>query len=95
MVIARPVLGAQRLVRAAWRASRRLGADLDVVCPEGKLDEQGARQRDLLRELSVTLGAHFLSVADEALAESVVALAGERGVTRLAMAAPPARGLPF
>ena len=64
-----------------------------MVCPEGRLDDDAARQRDLMRELTVTLGAHFIPVAGEALAETVVALARERGVTRLAMAAPRARGL--
>ena len=93
MVIARPELGAQRLVRAAWRAARRLGAELDVVCPEGRLDDEAVRQRDLLRDLSVTLGAHFLPVVDDALADTVIRLAGERGVTRLAMSAPRGRGL--
>ncbi len=76
---ARPAPGAQRLVRNAWRAARRLGAELDVVCPEGRLDDDAARQRDLMRELTVTLGAHFIPVAGEALAETVVALARERG----------------
>ena len=93
LVIARPELGAQRLVRAAWRAARRLGAELDVVCPEGRLDDEATRQRDLLRSLSVTLGAHFIPVADDGLADAVIGLAGERGVTRLAMAAPRGRGL--
>jgi two-component system sensor histidine kinase KdpD len=93
MVVAHPLPGSQRLVRHAWRAARRLGADLDVVCPEGRLDGEGARQRDLMRELSVTLGAHFVPVTGDALAETVVALARERGVTRLAMAAPRGRGL--
>ena len=94
MVIARPELGAQRLVRAAWRAARRLGAELDVVCPEGaRLDEGAARQRDLLREVSVTLGAHFLPVAEDDLADTVTALARERGITRLAMSTPRGRGV--
>lgn len=93
LVVARPELGAQRLVRAAWRAARRLGAELDVVCPEGRLDEEAIRQRDLLRSLSVTLGAHFLPVAEEELADTVVGMARERAVTRLAMAAPRGRGL--
>ncbi|MGE0027868.1 MAG: histidine kinase [Thermoleophilia bacterium] len=93
MVVAYPRHGGQRLVRNAWRAARRLGADLDVVCPEGRLDEEAVRQRDLMRELAVTLGAHFIPVAGEGLTETVVALARERGVTRLAMSAPRARGL--
>jgi two-component system, OmpR family, sensor histidine kinase KdpD len=93
MVIARPELGAQRLVRAAWRAARRLGAELDVVCPEGRLDEEGTRQREVMRSLSVTLGAHFLPVPEEALADEVVRLARERGVTRMAMSARRGRGL--
>ena len=93
MVIARPERGAQRLVRQAWRGARRLGAELDVVCPEDGLDEEGRRQRDLVRELSVTLGAHFLPVPGDALAETVIGLARERGITRLAMAAPRSRGM--
>ena len=93
LVIARPELGAQRLVRAAWRAARRLGAELDVVCPEGRLDAEAIRQRDLLRSLSVTLGAHFLPVTEDELAEAVIAMTAERGVTRLAMTAPRGRGL--
>jgi two-component system sensor histidine kinase KdpD len=93
MVVAYPRRGAQRLVRHAWRGARRIGAELDVVCPEGRLDEEAVRQRDLVRALAVTLGAHFMPVADEGLAETVVALARERGVTRLAMAAPRTRGL--
>ena len=42
MVIVRPELGAQRLTRAAWRAARRLGAELDIVMPEGRLDDDAA-----------------------------------------------------
>jgi two-component system, OmpR family, sensor histidine kinase KdpD len=93
MVVVRPELGAQRLTRAAWRAARRLGAELDVVMPEGRDDEEAARQRDLVRSLTVTLGAHFLAVPEEDLADAVVSLAEGRGVTRLAMARPSRRGL--
>ncbi len=93
MVVARPERGAQRLVRIAWRAARRLGAELDVVCVEGRMDEEAERQRDLLRGLSVTLGAHFLALPDEELAEAITALVQERGVTRLAMSTPRARGM--
>lgn len=93
MVLVLPQPGAQRLVRAAWRAARRLGAELDVVCPEGRLDEEGRRQRDLVKGLAVTLGAHFLPISDDGVGENVVALAQERGVTRFAMAAPRGRGL--
>jgi two-component system sensor histidine kinase KdpD len=92
MVVAPPRPGSQRLVRHAWRAARRLGADLDVVCPEGRLDDDGVRQRDLMRELTATLGAHFIPVEGDAPAATVVALARERGVTRVAMAAPRPRG---
>jgi K+-sensing histidine kinase KdpD len=80
-------------VRTAWRAARRLGGDLDVVCPEGRMNEDARLQRDLLRGLAVTLGAHFLAIPDEELAETVARLAEERGVTRVAMAAPRGRGL--
>ncbi len=94
MVVARPEVGAQRLVRAAWRAARRLGAELDVVCPEpAARDAEGVRQRALLRDLAVTLGAHFHPVPGEELAATVVQQVAERGITRLAMAAPRRRGL--
>ena len=93
MAIVRPQLGAQRLTRAAWRAARRLGAELDIVMPEGRLDEEAARQRDLVRSLAVTLGAHFIPVPEEDLADAVVSLVQERGVTRLAMATPSRSGL--
>ena len=92
MVVARPERGAQRLVRTAWRAARRLGAELDVVCIEGRMNEEAERQRDLVRGLAVTLGAHFLALPDEELAEAIAALVRERGVTRLAMSTPRVRG---
>jgi two-component system, OmpR family, sensor histidine kinase KdpD len=91
MVLARPEVGAQRLVRGAWRAARRLGAELDVVVPEGRSDEEAARQRRLLREIAVTLGAHVIEVPDDELAERLARLARERGVTRLVLAAPRGR----
>jgi two-component system sensor histidine kinase KdpD len=91
MVVARPERGAQRLVRMAWRAARRLGAELDVVYVDGKLDEEGVRQRDLLRGLAVTLGAHLIVLPDEELVDAIAALVRERGVTRLAMSTPRPR----
>ncbi len=91
MVVARAERGAQRLVRMAWRAARRLGAELDVVYVDGKLDEEGVRQRDLLRGLAVTLGAHLIVLPDEELVEAIAALVRERGVTRLAMSTPRPR----
>ena len=93
MVIVRPEHGAQRLTRAALRASRRLGAELDIVVPEGRMDDDATRQRDLVRSLAVALGAHFLPVPEEDLADAVVSLAEQRGVTRPAMATPARRVL--
>ncbi len=93
MVVVRPEVGAQRLTRAAWRAARRLGAELDIVMPEGRDDAEAARQRELVRGLAVTLGAHMIQVPEEDLADAVVSLAGERGVTRLALSRPGRRGL--
>ena len=92
MVVARPGRGAQRLVRTAWRAARRLGADLDVVCVEGRMDEEAQRQRDLVRGLAVTLGAHFLALPDDELADAIAVLVRERAVTRLALTMPRPRG---
>jgi two-component system sensor histidine kinase KdpD len=93
MVVVRPELGAQRLTRAAWRAARRLGAELDIVMPEGRDGHEEARQRELVRSLAVTLGAHVIQVPQEDLADAVVSLAEERGVTRLALARPDRRGM--
>jgi two-component system, OmpR family, sensor histidine kinase KdpD len=93
MVVVRPELGAQRLTRAAWRAARRLGAELDIVVPDGRMDDDEARQRELVRSLAVTLGAHFIPVPEEDLADAVVSMAEQRGVTRLAMATPGRHGL--
>jgi two-component system sensor histidine kinase KdpD len=93
MVVVRPELGAQRLTRAAWRAARRLGAELDIVMPEGRDGHEEARQRELVRSLAVTLGAHVIQVPQEDLADAVVSLAEERGITRLALARPDRRGI--
>ena len=93
MVLVRPERGAQRLVRGGWRAARRLGAELDVVSPEGRLDEAAEHQLKLIKDLAVTLGAHFLSVPAENLAGDIARLAEDRGITRLVMAAPKGRGL--
>lgn len=93
MAIVRPELGAQRLTRIAWRAARRLGAELDVVVPEGRMGDEATRQRDLVRSLAVTLGAHFIPVPEEDLVDAIVSLVEERGVTRLAMATPSRTGL--
>ena len=93
MVLARPERGAQRLVRGAWRAARRLGAELDVVVPESRLDDEGQLQLRLVRELTVNLGGHFLAVPGEDLPEQLSRLAKDRGVTRLVMSAPRGRGV--
>jgi two-component system sensor histidine kinase KdpD len=93
MVIARPQRGAQRLVRRGWRAARRLGAELDVVClPPNRGDESADRQVRLLRGLAVDLGAHFHTLSGEGV-EEIAELARSRGVTRLVMAMPHRRGL--
>jgi two-component system, OmpR family, sensor histidine kinase KdpD len=93
LVLARPERGAQRLVRGGWRAARRLGGELDVVCPEGHLDDEGRRQLGLIKDLAVNLGAHFLTVPADDVAAEVARLVADRGVTRLVMSAPRGRGL--
>jgi two-component system sensor histidine kinase KdpD len=93
MVLARPERGGQRLVRRGWRTARRLGAELDVVCLDCRVDEEGERQRELLHSLAVTLGAHFVSLSEDDLTGEIVRLAQERGVTRLVMSTPRRRGV--
>jgi two-component system sensor histidine kinase KdpD len=92
MVLVWPRRGAQRVVRRGWRAARRLGAELDVACPEARLDDEGRRQRDLVRDLCTTLGAHHWALQGEDLVLEVESLVRDRGVTRLVMPAPRPRG---
>ena len=63
----RPERGAQRLVRGGWRTARRLGAELDVVSPEGRLDE-AAGTAQAHRGARRDPGAHFIGVPAENLA---------------------------
>jgi len=93
MVITRPEVGSQRLVRRGWRTARRLGADLDVVCLEdSRLAPEAEVQAEQLRALAVTLGAHFAVVGRGEGAAEIARMAEERGVTRLVMRAPRPAG---
>ena len=94
MVVTRPEVGAQRLVRRGWRTARRLGADLDVVSFEnGRPTAESEVQREQLHALAVTLGAHFAVVGRGEGAAEIVRMAEERGVTRVVMRAPRPGGL--
>jgi two-component system, OmpR family, sensor histidine kinase KdpD len=94
MVVTRPEVGAQRLVRRGWRTARRLGADLDVVSFEnGRPTAEAEVQREQLHALAVTLGAHFAVVGRGEGAAEIVRMAEERGVTRVVMRAPRPGGL--
>jgi two-component system sensor histidine kinase KdpD len=78
-----PATSSQRLVRRAWRAAQRLGAELDLlyVGPNGD-DLQP------LRKLASVLGAHFIVEPGEHVAEVVERVARRRGTTYVLLGRP-------
>ena len=84
LALIRPTPRSQRLVRRAWRSSRRLGADLDLLyvrapgtVPEG----EEAEQLKALSKLASVLGAHMLVEEGDDIVEVTKRVAEERGTT--------------
>ena len=84
LALIRPTPRSQRLVRRAWRSSRRLGADLDLLyvrapgtVPEG----EEAEQLEALSKLASVLGAHMLVEEGDDIVEVTKRVAEERGTT--------------
>ena len=84
LALIRPIPRSQRLVRRAWRSSRRLGADLDLLyvrapgtVPEG----EEAEQLKALSKLASVLGAHMLVEEGDDIVEVTKRVAEERGTT--------------
>jgi two-component system, OmpR family, sensor histidine kinase KdpD len=101
MVCVRPESNAQRLIRRAWRMSKRLNAGLIVVYvkrtrrwgQEDKADysaEENERIKSL-RDLSRTLGADFVDVEAPDAVEAIVDIAKERKVSQVFMGRPRVR----
>jgi two-component system, OmpR family, sensor histidine kinase KdpD len=96
LALVEPYPGTQRLVRRAWRSSQRLGAQLDLlwVAPPGHVPEgEQDRQLAALRQLASVLGATLIVEEGDDVADTVAAVARERGTTYILMGrSRPARG---
>ncbi|PTL60431.1 histidine kinase [Paraconexibacter algicola] len=97
LALVQPHLGAQRVVRRAWRSARRLGAELDLLyVPAPGRPPTPAEQEalDALRRLASVLGAHLLVEPGDDLVAVCRRVADERGTTYLLLGVPdPPRGL--
>jgi two-component system sensor histidine kinase KdpD len=93
LAIITPKPKAQRIVRRAWRAAQRTGAELDVlyVALKEPTPEQ-EEQLTAVRKLASVLGAHLLVEYGESIAEVVARVAQERGTTFVLMGTPQPRG---
>jgi two-component system sensor histidine kinase KdpD len=100
LALVEPYPGTQRLVRRAWRSSQRLGAQLDLlwVAPPGHRaggdDIEQERQLTALRQLASVLAATLIVEEGDDIADTVAAIARERGTTYILMGrSRPAHGL--
>ncbi len=84
LALVRPTPRAQRLVRRAWRSSRRLGAELDLLyvhpsrLPAGRRGSRAARGPG---KLASVLGAHLLVEEGDDIVQVAKRVAEERGTT--------------
>jgi two-component system, OmpR family, sensor histidine kinase KdpD len=84
----------ERVVRRAWRAAQRLGAELDILVVRDPGAEATAREReDLenLRRLAAVLGAHLVVEEHDDVAAAAARVARERGTTYILLGAPSSR----
>lgn len=84
----------QRVVRRAWRAAQRLGAELDLLVvrrPESEPQGEEREQLEALRRLASVLGAHLVVEEADDIADAAVRVARERGTTYLLMGTPSPR----
>ncbi len=93
LAIITPKPKAQRIVRRAWRAAQRTGAELDVLWvalkePTSEQEEQLAA----VRKLCSVLGAHLLIEYGDTVEDVVARVAEERGTTFVLMGTPQPRG---
>jgi two-component system sensor histidine kinase KdpD len=84
----------ERVVRRAWRTAQRLDAELDVlvVRPPGRPPSEGDRTRlEALRRVTSMLGVRLRVEEGEDVAEVVIRVARELGITYILMGAPSQR----
>jgi two-component system, OmpR family, sensor histidine kinase KdpD len=87
----------ERVVRRAWRAAQRLGADLDILVVRDAGAEPTAQERERLedlRRLAAVLGADLLVEEHDDVAAAAARVARDRGTTYVLLGTPSAgRGL--
>ncbi len=94
LVMFEPGPSAQRLVRRAWRSSRRLGAPIDLLWvrrPGRELTPEEDDGLTAIRRLAGVLGVSVLVEEGDDLAETVARVAKERGATYVLLGRPEAR----
>ena len=91
LVLVTPEPRSQRILRRAFRSAQRLGSEVDALWvrrPGQELDEQQTVALAALRRLASVLGAHFIEVEGDRLAEAVKRFALERGSTYVFVGTP-------
>src|SRR6185437_15300612 len=91
LALVEPQPKSQRILRRAWRASQRLGSDIDALWvrrPGRALDEEETAQLEALRRLAGVLGIHFLEIEGDNLVDVVRRVARERGTTYVFVGTP-------
>jgi two-component system sensor histidine kinase KdpD len=94
LVMFEPGPSAQRLVRRAWRSSRRLGAPIDLLWVQRPGRELTPDEDDgltAIRRLAGVLGVSVLVEEGDDLAETVARVAKDRGTTYLLLGRPEVR----
>jgi two-component system sensor histidine kinase KdpD len=95
LALVTPEPRSQRIVRRAWRSSKRLGGELDLLwvsSPERALGPEERDQIEALRRLASVLGAHLLIEPGDDVVDAVARVARERGTTYVLMGVPRPRG---
>lgn len=88
LVLVRPLPGAQRLLRRAWRSAQRLGGELDVLYVAPPASRPSDEELEILRRLASTLGAAYLQEEGDDVAATAGRVAEERDTTYVLMGQP-------
>jgi two-component system sensor histidine kinase KdpD len=94
LALAKLAPSSERVVRRAWRASQRLGAELDILVvrdPHATPSAAEREQLENLRRIASTLGAQLVVEQSDDLVDAVVRVARRRGTTYIFMGAPSGR----
>jgi two-component system sensor histidine kinase KdpD len=92
LALVKPTPKSQRVVRRAWRSAQRLQAELDLLWVSSHEPTPEEREQlEALRRLATALGAHLLVERGDDVAETVRAVAAERGTTYVLMGTPRPR----